>query len=763
VTTTSGPSSFAKPPARPPKRRGLRIAVIASSVAIAIVGAAVIVTGVIIGGYITAAPQMPSREALWTIRRSPGMTFLDRYGHVIATRGAKYGQAVKLNQLPAYVPKAFLAAEDRRFYQHGPIDLRAIARALETNLRHKRSVEGASTLTQQLARTLFLKRDPSLKRKVQEAYLAWQLEKGLTKDEILELYLNRTYFGDAAYGLDAASQTYFGKPASQLTLPEATLLAGLPNAPSSLALTNDMDGALARSHRILQTMRGEGWIGDADLTAALATTPALATETHADEGDEGYVLDQAAVEAVQLANGAAPDLVVKTTIDPALQTFGTATLRDVVLKQGAHRAVSQGALVSLAPDGAVLAMVGGLDHDKSPFNRVVQAHRQPGSSFKAFVYGAAVEHGLRPTDIRQDAPITYAGWTPENYGHGYAGAVTLQQALARSLNTVSVRLTLEVGPDTVAAFARRLGLADIPAHPGPSIALGAYEVTPLEMAAGYQVFQNGGGRTEPYLISEIRSTRGDLIYAHAASAPTPVLDPLYATRMVDMLKTVITAGTGTGANIGRPAAGKTGTSQSWRDAWFVGFTPDILTAVWVGNDNGAPMAKVTGGELPAEIWRRFMTVAEKDYPSRDFPWLVAEPPNEGSPLTNASEETTAYQDEPPMSGDAQDQTDDAAAGDEDRVTTAEQSLGVDRAEIDNGDGRGPVVIQGGRYSRGDDAEGDGPPPGQYDSPRAAPDRGWREAPPDYEQDPEPPPPRYSRAPPPPPPQSSADDDPRYRY
>ena len=300
-------------------------------------------------------------------------------------------------------------------------------------------------------------------------------------------------------------------------------------------------------------------------------------------------------------------------------------------------------------------MVGGVDHDASPFNRVIQARRQPGSAFKAFVYGAAVERGaIRPTDIRQDAPISYAGWNPENYEGGYAGKVTLAEALARSLNTVSVRLTLEVGPDTVADFARRLGLVDIPVHPGPSIALGAYEVTPLELAAGYQVFQTGGGRTTPYLISEIRSTRGDVIYAHATSAPTPVMDPLFATRLVGMLKTVITAGTGTGANIGRPAAGKTGTSQSWRDAWFVGFTPDILTAVWVGNDNGAPMAKVTGGELPAAIWKRFMTVAEKNYPSRDFPWLVAEPPNEGPSLTNATEDTTAYRDEPPMTGDLRD-------------------------------------------------------------------------------------------------------------
>jgi penicillin-binding protein 1A len=717
------PSKPAGPPPR--ARRGrVRLVLAAISAVLAVVLTAVVVGAVMIGGYLADAPQMPSREALWTIRRSPGMTFLDRNGHLIATRGAKYGQAVTLAQLPAYVPAAFLAAEDRRFYQHGPVDFRAIARAVAADLKAKRSAEGASTLTQQLARTLFLKREQSLKRKVQEAYLAWELEQSLSKREVLELYLNRTYFGDGAYGLDAAAETYFGKPASQLSLIEAATLAGLPNAPTRLALTNDLTDAVARGRKILGVMRTETWISDGQYAAAMAATPALAPP-HAGEGDEGYVLDLAAAEAAQLTGGQTPDLVVRTTIDPALQSAGADILRQVVGKDGARRSVSQGALVSLAPDGAILAMVGGLDHDKSPFNRVTQAHRQPGSSFKAFVYGAAVEHGATEQEVRLDAPISYAGWNPENYGHGYAGPVTLQQALARSLNTVSVRLTLELGPAVVADFARRLGLADIPANPGPSIALGAYEVTPLELAAGYQVFQTGGGRTTPYLVSEIRSTRGDLVYAHQDSAPTPVLDPLYATRMVTMLKTVIAAGTGTGANIGRPAAGKTGTSQSWRDAWFVGFTPDILTAVWVGNDNGAPMAKVTGGELPAEIWRRFMTLAEKDLPSRDFPWLTPEPA--AAPVTEVADQTP-YQDQPPEM--------DAAPG-----TNALDAADAGDAAPD-ADARG---AEAGRQTLA--RRGEAPPDGYDQDP--PPPRLWREAPAD--ERPQPPPP------------DSADADPRYRY
>jgi penicillin-binding protein 1A len=739
----AGPPS-AKPPGR---RRPVLRAVLVSLIVLFAVIATVGVTGaVIIGGYIHDAPPMPSRDALWSLRRSPGMTFLDRNGAVIAQRGARYGLAVKLAELPAYVPRAFLAAEDRRFYQHGPVDVQAIVRAALANLQAHRSAQGASTLTQQLARTLFLSRDPSLKRKVQEAYLAWELEQQLSKDEVLELYLNRTYFGDGAYGLDAASRTYFGKPAAQLSVAEAAILAGLPNAPTRLALTNDMPGAVARGHKILQIMREEGWIDDAALSQAMAETPALAP-AHPGEGDEGYVIDAAAAQAEQLVGGQTPDLVIRTTIDPALQTVATNAVRTVIAGEGAHRNASQAAVVTLAPDGAVLAMVGGVDHDRSPFNRVTQAHRQPGSSFKAFVYGAAVERGATAHDIWEDGPITYAGWSPGNYEGGYAGKVTLAEALARSLNTVAVRLTLSVGPASVADFARRLGVTDIPADPGPSIALGAYEVTPMEMAAGYQVFQTGGGRTQPYLISEIRSTRGDVVWSHADSAPTPVLDPLYATRMVGMLKGVIQFGTGVAANIGRPAAGKTGTSSDWRDAWFVGFTPDYLTAVWVGNDNGQSMAHVTGGQLPAEIWKKVMTAAEKNQPPRDFPWLVPEPQAEPQLTLTDTTSQTPYEDQPP-----------------------------DMESV--GPGAGDMTADGGPGPDADAGPGDGghPPPG-YDDPNpyvqpppgrddddAGPPRdgpGWQgPAPGADDADPPPRDPQEKRQGGP---QTPADDAARYRY
>ncbi|HWA59785.1 MAG TPA: penicillin-binding transpeptidase domain-containing protein, partial [Caulobacteraceae bacterium] len=427
-----------------------------------------------------------------------------------------------------------------------------------------------------------------------------------------------------------------------------------------------------------------------------------------------YILDAAAAEAAQITGGQTPDLVVRLTIDPKLQAAGLEAVRWGVGVLGKGRRVSQGALVALDQDGAIRAMVGGVDHDKSAFNRVTQARRQPGSSFKAFVYGAAVERGVRPVDVRQDAPVALGNWNPENYGGRFSGPVTVAQALARSINTVSVRLTEEVGPDAVAEFARRCGLTDIPPRPGPSIALGAYEVTLLELAGGYQVFQTGGGRQKPYLIESIGSTSGQSLFARAPSAPTPVYDVLYATRMVGMMKGVISGGTGVAANIGRPAAGKTGTSQNWRDAWFVGFTPQLLAGVWVGNDDNRPMAKVTGGEIPAAIWKRFMTIALKDVPPTDFPWLVQDPQAEAPPTVEGGQ---PFVDEPPMlQGDqdadmtqppgAQDQDDGAYA---DRARPQNQGDEGDEARSDQ-DYPGEAYVPPRRPGYDPDEGDEAPPP-----------------------------------------------------
>ncbi len=591
-------------------------------------------------------PQIPEQDALWRMRRTPGIRFLDHNGALIAARGAKYGARVGLADLPSYVPKAFLAAEDRRFYSHGAIDPQGIFRAARRNLALGRAAEGGSTISQQLARTLFLNSEHSLKRKVQEAVLASRLEDLLGKDGVFELYLNRAYFGAGAYGLDSAAHIYFGKTARTLTLSEAAVLAALPNAPTRLAPTSNMAGAWSRARRILEIMQGEGWIDPAEASAVEVAPPVLVTSS-VGEGDWSYVLDQAAVQVTSLAGSGATDLVARLTIDSKLQAEGLASIRAGVLGEGRGRDVSQGAMVALAPDGAIRVMVGGLDHHASAFNRVTQARRQPGSAFKAFVFGAAMEAGDKPTDTRVDAPISEGGWTPENYGREFLGPVSLAKALALSINSVAVRLTLELGPSQVAAFARRCGLSSIPVNPGPSIALGAYEVTPLQLASAYQVFQSGGVTTTPYLVEAVSDSQGHALYAHASVPPVQVFDPLFASRMVRMLEGVVSGGTGSGAAIGRPAAGKTGTSQRWRDAWFVGFTPDLLTAVWVGNDNGRPMNKVTGGEIPAAVWKRFMVAAEADKPVVDFAWLVPEP--DASPSSDAEKDMTdgqSYLDEP---------------------------------------------------------------------------------------------------------------------
>ncbi|MDR3508301.1 MAG: PBP1A family penicillin-binding protein [Caulobacteraceae bacterium] len=632
------PSKAAKPkkpnkprPAKPPRKPLPIVAILLSLAATAVLLA--VVLAVVVGVWtarvlLPSVPPLPDRSAMMVVNQSPGMTFQDRTGAVIAQRGAKHGTPVTVRSLPAYVPRAFLAAEDRRFYQHGPIDLHGIARAAWVNWRAHRTVQGGSTLTQQLAKTLFLTPDQTLKRKLQEAVIANRMEQSMTKDEVLELYLNRIFFGDNAYGIDAAAQTYFGKPASALTLPEAALLAALPKAPTRLALTNDMDAAMMRSRLILATMRAEGWISDTDAHAAMNVRPKLAPEAPG-EGDYGYVLDMAAAQAVQIAGAQAPDLVVRLSIDPNLQAAGQAVVRKTLAEEGPRAGARQGALVLLAPDGGVRVLVGGTDHRLSAFNRATQAQRQPGSAFKPFVYATALEAGVKPGDIRQDAPVRFGPWAPTNYEGGYRGPVTVAQALAQSINTVAVRLTSEVGGARVAELAHRFGVKSIPDQPDLSVALGAYEVNLLELTSGYQVLQQGGQRQEPYLIEQISTARGDILFSHAGGAGVSVYDVAHAGSMVRMMEGVLTSGTGVRAAFGRPAAGKTGTTQNWRDAWFVGFTPDWVCGVWIGNDDDRPMNRVTGGQLPAQIWRQMMLTAHDGFPVSDFTWMP--PPETGSP------------------------------------------------------------------------------------------------------------------------------------
>ena len=598
-------------------------------------------------------PAIPDKAQLWSLNRPPGVTFLDRNGGLLAVRGPRHGQALSLEQMPAYLPNAFLAAEDRRFYSHHGLDLTGIGRAMRANLDAHHVVQGGSTITQQVVRNIFLSPDQTLKRKVQEAILAWSLERRLSKTDILELYLNRIYFGDGAYGVEAAAQTYFGKAAGKLDLSESALLAALPKAPSRLDPANDLDAAIDRSKVILGEMRQDGWITAAQQADAIAHPPVLVPEKPMG-GDFGYVLDLAASRARDLAQNRAPDLVVRLTVDPHLQSVASQVVRDGVA-EGRRLGADQAALVALAPDGAIRALVGGRDHRASSYDRATQAMRQPGSAFKPFVYAAALEAGVKPDDMRTDSPVRFGGWSPANYGGRFSGQVSVADALARSINTIAVRLAHQVGAPKVAELAQRFGLSMIPAKPDLSVALGAYEVDLLDLTSAYQVFQQDGHRVEPYLITVITNAHGDVLYQHPDAAPAAVFDVQKNRLMVRMMQGVIARGTGKKADIGRPAAGKTGTSQNWRDAWFVGFTPDWIAGVWVGDDRSRPMAKVAGGELPAEMWRRFMLAAHQGVPVSDFPAPEAVPPSpmEAQAAPAAHIDETDEPDAPPADAERQ--------------------------------------------------------------------------------------------------------------
>jgi penicillin-binding protein 1A len=564
--------------------------------------------------YLGDLPQVPSKAELSDMGRAPGITFVDLYGRPIATRGAKYGRQVKLGDLPAYVPLAFLAAEDRRFRQHGAVDLWGVVRAFGANIHAGHTVEGGSTLEQQLARNLFLGPQRTLKRKIQEAVLASELEHELGKDGVLELYLNRVYLGENAFGIDAASRAYFGKPASALTLSEAAVLAGLPKAPSKLGPLHDADAALRRGRLVLERMRREGWITRAQVATAERQPVILIRRSP--EGDLGWALDLAAAQARSDAGDQAGDLIVKLTIDPALQREAAGIVREALDGEGRRVGASQAAVVLLAPDGAIRVLIGGRDHDESPFDRATQARRQPGSAFKPFVWAAALNAGDKPTDFRSTGRVAFGPWSPND--HASAASLSLADALAQSSNNVSVRLTDETGPKRVAALARSFGVGGLPDKPGLSLALGAYEVTPLDLVGAYQVFQQGGMLVRPYLVAEVAKSDGTVLYRRPQTPPVQVYDPQKTREMISMMQGVIDRGTGRKAKLDRPAAGKTGTTQENHDAWFVGFTPDWVAGVWVGNDDSRPMRGVAGGDLPAEIWRRVMVLAHQGLPVRDF-------------------------------------------------------------------------------------------------------------------------------------------------
>jgi penicillin-binding protein 1A len=553
--------------------------------------------------------RMPSAST-WAIPdRPPNVKITAVDGSVIANRGATGGEALSLENMSPYIPEAVIAIEDRRFYSHFGVDPLGLARAFAINLTSGRMVQGGSTLTQQLAKNLFLSPDRTLERKVQEVLLALWLEHKYSKDQILAMYLNRVFFGSNAYGVEAAARRYFNKSARDVNLGEAALLAGLLKAPSRLSPARDPEAANARAQIVLQAMRDQGFISDAEVKTAMSQTPASARSYWS--GAEHYVADMVMDELQGLIGDVKEDVVVDTTIDRTLEKKAEQSLTDVLDREGAKFDASQAALVSIDGTGAIRALVGGRDYATSQFNRAVKAKRQPGSSFKPFVYATALEKGLTPYSVFNDAPIRIGNWTPENYEKKYNGEVTLATALAKSLNTVAAQLVMYDGPEQVIKLAHRLGI-ESELQPNASIALGTSEVSLMELTAAYAAFMNGGYKATPHVIRRVTTADGRVLYENTYDNPPRVLSEQIVSEMNAMMMGVINDGTGRSAKIpGWQAAGKTGTTQNSRDALFVGFTSNLTTGVWFGNDDGKPMKNVTGGGLPAKAWKEFMIAAHK--------------------------------------------------------------------------------------------------------------------------------------------------------
>jgi penicillin-binding protein 1A len=588
---------------------------------------------VLFAGWVALFGDMPkinSKDEVWTANRAPSLEIVDRAGTTLALRGPRYGRRVSVDDLPAHVLQAFLAVEDARFFEHGGVDIWAVGRAVVENITAGRTVQGASTITQQLVKNVYLTPDQTFKRKLQEMVLAFQIDRSLTKSEILEVYLNRIYFGQNAYGLDAAAWRFFSKRAWDLTLPEAAMLAGLPKAPGRLATNIISEAAYSRRAVVLGRMVSAGFITRRQASEA-ASTPIVVNRTPDPvEGELGYAINLAGEEMAGLGAEVSPDRVARITIDPRMQAAAVAAVQSVLDRAGSGAGVSQAALVAMDRQGRILAIVGGKSFSQSQFNRATQARRQPGSTFKPFVYAAALEAGMSPSTVRVDRPVRFGNWRPRNFGGGYSGAMTLNSALTRSINTIAVTIASEVGVDKLLQVVRRLGISsELPRN--LTIALGSGDVTLLEMTRAYATLANDGVRVDPFLIEQVDNTRGGIAYRRETEKPVQVYEPLKARQMTAMLANVVAFGTGVRGQLadGREAAAKTGTSQNHRDAWYVGYTADIICGVWIGNDDGTSMRGVTGGTVPAEIWRTFMNEAHAGMPLSPLPTLddLARPSN----------------------------------------------------------------------------------------------------------------------------------------
>ncbi len=549
------------------------------------------------------ALDLPDTDDLWKTGSRPELSIYARDDALVARRGRQSGRALRYEDFPPHLINAVTAIEDRRFFTHFGLDPRGLARAMLANLRAGGLVQGGSTLTQQLAKNVFLTPERSFKRKIQELLLAFWLEAHFTKADIFALYMNRVYFGSGAYGVQAAAETYFNRPVQNLTIGEAAMLAGLLKAPSRYAPTRDPKAAQARARVVIAAMRAAGHLSR-EAATDLATQSVSLTNRSTDAAH--YAVDWTLDQLPDYVGRPRADLDIITSLDPKMQLAAEQAVSAVMTADGEARNAGQAAMVVMSPDGAILAMVGGRAYRASPFNRAVQARRQPGSAFKPMVYLAALENGLKPDDEFDDAPFSVGDWAPRNYDEKYRGRVSASAALAMSLNTVAVQVSEQTGRDKVIDMARRLGLSGrLRAH--PSLALGSFEVSLLELTAAYAHFANGGRRVVPHIIDTVISASGEVLYDRLPPPPMQIIAPHHIGALNAMLRASVMEGTGRAAALENiDIAGKTGTSQNWRDAWFIGYSGALVVGVWVGNDNGNAMARVTGGGLPARIWAHFM-------------------------------------------------------------------------------------------------------------------------------------------------------------
>ena len=569
----------------------------------------------LIGGLTLAwfARELPDITEQMIFERRPTITIKANDGTIIDRYGDIKGETVSVKDLPPHVSQAILAVEDRRFYYHFGIDPLGILRAFGVNVANLGFVQGGSTITQQLAKNLFLSRERTLKRKVQEAMLAIWLETKLTKDEILSAYMNRVYLGSGAYGVDAAARVYFNKPAKELTVRESATIAGLLKAPSRYSPSSNPSLSAQRTRVVLKAMEEAGFIDTAEYKKLDAMPPSPPRKPSS--GDTiRYFTDYIVGQVEGVMGLPEEDIVVETTLDKDIQSAAEAAVTKAVLTYGDTYKIEQGAALVMGLDGSIIAMVGGRDYDLSEYNRVTNALRSPGSSFKPIVYLSALEHGWNPQSTIVDEPITEGKYRPQNYGGEYYGEVTLTQALTRSLNTVAFNLIKSVGPTEVIGLARRLGItADL--EPNLSLALGSNGVPMMEMVTAYATLGRGGVAVEPFAIVSIKDSKGTILYEQSKERTArQVVARGYVYQITGMMQSVVQYGTGMAAQGPYMAAGKTGTSQDFRDAWFIGFTNSYAAAVWVGNDDNSPMKRVTGGMVPAPVWREIMTAASAKQP-----------------------------------------------------------------------------------------------------------------------------------------------------